>query len=87
MNKYIPTDSGQKKIMPKEKKKDFHLTTTSQACSCSFIDETASQTGLEDFLRLRFVNDLAYGVRIVPCCPGNLQQGVKSSREEAPGRI
>ena len=29
-----------------------------------------------DFLRLRFVNDLAYGVWIVPCYPGNLQQGV-----------
>ena len=42
--------------------------------------------GLEDFLRLRFVNDLAYGVWVVPCYPGNLQQGVGSSQEESPGR-
>ena len=38
--------------------------------------------GLEEFLRLRFVNDLAYGVWIVPSCPGNLQDGVVSSRQE-----
>ena len=46
------------------------------ASSCSSNDETASQIGLEGFLRLRFVNDLAYGVWTVPCCPSNLQQGV-----------
>ena len=42
--------------------------------------------GLEDFLRLRFVNDLVYGVWIVPFIPDNLLQDVGSSREETPGR-
>ena len=53
--------------------------------SCSSNDETALYIGLEVFLRLRFVNDLAYGVWIVPSFPGKLQQGVGSSREETPG--
>ena len=56
------------------------------ACLCSSKDETASYIGLEDFLRLRFVNDLVYGVWIVPFFPDNLLQDVGSSREETPGR-
>ena len=35
---------------------------------------------------LTTVNDLAYGVWIVPCYPSNLQQGVDSSPEEMSGR-
>ena len=56
------------------------------ACPCSSNNETASYIGLEDFLRLRFVNDRVYGVWIVPFFPDNLLQDVGSSREETPGR-
>ena len=63
-----------------------NVTKSLSACAGSSNDETASQIGLEDFLRLRFVNDLTYSVWIVPCYPGNLQKSVDSLREETPGR-
>ena len=46
-----------------------NLNNSRPAPCCPSGDERAAWMDLEDYLRLQFVNGLAYGVCVVPYCP------------------
>lgn len=46
-----------------------NLTKSLPAPCCPSSNEKATWIDLDDYLRLQFVNGLAYGVCVVPYCP------------------